>query len=254
MSERALQIPDSFREIVREPNWYERLSSLRGGLMLGAMAARNTVEFRGATGGVRGRTSRLLVRAFTELMKEGAVNLGVAGPNWDADRQAVDTIVVHHTSRPPGIDLHELNALHLLNLYVPKYQHPGEDAEEIGGLPIYSGHFDADGRPVFYGYHWLVREDGSHVRLLPDAAIGWQAGDWDVNTRSVAVCFDDDLEDARPSQPALNAAVEVIAEHYPQVALARILGHSAVVQTVCPGKQFDHWGEELRALVEAKTA
>lgn len=254
MSER-LHIPDRIREVVAQPNWYERLGRIRSGLMLGSLATRNAAEVFNLTGGVADRAKSLLLRVFTELLEENAVALGQTGPNWDAERQPVDTVVVHHTGSQGRMDLGRLNALHLLNLYVPKYRNPGADVEIIGGTPVYSGHADAGGRQVFYGYHWLVREDGSREHLLPDEAIGWHAGNWDINTRSVAVCFDGDYEQGgQPSGQALESAAELIASGYPQVESARVLGHGAIVQTACPGGDFDVWGAELRALIEANRA
>lgn len=191
-----------------------------------------------------------MLRVFTQLLEDGAVTLGETGPNWDAERQPIDTVVVHHTARQGAIGLAELNAMHLLNLYVPKYRDPGHDVEVIGGTPVYSGHADFSGRQVFYGYHWLVREDGSREHLLPDEAIGWHAGDWSTNTRSVAVCFDGDFEQGQPSAQALGSAAELMASEYLSVDSARLIGHNAIVQTVCPGGEFDVWGAELRALVE----
>jgi N-acetyl-anhydromuramyl-L-alanine amidase AmpD len=162
--------------------------------------------------------------------------------------------VIHHASSTAPIDLARLNAMHLLNLYAPKYRNPGEDAKVIGGTPIYSGHADVAGNQIFYGYHWLIREDGSREHLLPDEAIGWHAGNWEVNTRSIAVCFDGDLENGQPTAQALDSAAELIATDYAQVGSRRILGHNAIVQTVCPGNDFGVWGEELRALVDATRA
>lgn len=251
MSE-LLHIPDRIRDIVAESNWYDRLGRIRGGLMLGSLAVCNVTEVTNLSGGVAERAKDLLLRVFTQLLEENAVTLGHTGPNWDIERQSVDTVVVHHTASLGPMDLRRLNALHLLNLYVPKYRNPGADVEIIGGTPVYSGHADVSGRQVFYGYHWLVREDGSREHLLPDEAIGWHAGNWDVNTRSIAVCFDGDFENGgQPSGQALESAAELIASGYPQVESVKILGHSAVVQTVCPGTDFNVWGAELRALVEA---
>ena len=254
MGERALHIPNSIRDVVREPNWYDHLGLLRGRLVLGSLAARNMISVANANGPLKSRGADLLLRVFTQLLAEDAVNIGEAGPNWDADRQGIDTVVVHHTSSAQPMDLTRLNAMHLLNLYVPKYRNPGEDAEVIGGTPIYSGHADAAGKQVFYGYHWLVRQDGSREHLLPDEAVGWHAGNWDVNTRSVAVCFDGDFEHGQPTRTAMDSAAELIATNYRGVETKRILGHNAIVQTICPGNDFGVWGEELRALVDANRA
>jgi hypothetical protein len=195
-----------------------------------------------------------LLDVFTQLLKEDAVTLGEAGPNWDAERQTIDTIVVHHTSSRGQMDLARLNAMHLLNLYVPKYRNPGADFEIIGGTPIYSGHAGQASKQVFYGYHWLIREDGSRERLLPDEAIGWHSGNWEINIRSVAVCFDGDFETGRPPLKALESAAELVTQNYAGVESTKILGHNAIVQTICPGNEFGIWGEELRALVDASRA
>ncbi len=247
MSVPSLHVPARVRQIAGEPNWYDHLDLIRSCLSLGSLA----VDASKKPGE---QASQLTLTLFTQLLKEGAATLGEAGPNWDVERQAIDTVVVHHTSRPAPMDLSQLNAMHLLNLYVPKYRNPGPDLEIIGGTPVYSGHADQAGRQVFYGYHWLIREDGSRERLLDDAAIGWHSGDWETNARSVAVCFDGDFETGRPPQAALDSAAELIAEQYAGVVSTRILGHNAVVQTVCPGNDFSLWGEELRALVDATRA
>lgn len=251
MSERRLHIPNQIREIVLEPNWYDRMGRLRGSMLLGAVAAGNLVVVAKSQGSAPDRAKLLMLRVFEQLLAEDAVMLGEAGPNWDAERHPIDTVVIHHTGSAAPMPLSRLNAMHLLRLYVPKYQHPGPDAGLIGGTPIYSGHSDVEGNQVFYGYHWLVRRDGKTERLLPDEAIGWHAGNWDANTRSIAICFDDDLEHGQPAPDAMDAAAELIATGYPQVPSAQIIGHNAITQTVCPGGEFNVWGAELRALVEA---
>lgn len=253
MHELSLSIPDEIRDIVREPNWYDHLSAIKGSLALGVFAARQTDAVH-LDRKLPAAVGRLLQRVFAQLLKEDAVTLADAGPNWDGDRQAIDTIVVHHTSRVRPMALELLNAIHLLNLYVPKYQNPGEDLEIIGGMPIYSGHANNAGKQVFYGYHWLIRHDGSRERLLPDAAIGWHAGNWEVNRRSVAVCFDGDFAQGQPSREALDSVAELIVGQYGAIASASIVGHKAITKTTCPGNSFDIWGEELRALVDANRA
>jgi|GEM_PF-2098109 len=51
---------------------------------------------------------------------------------------------------------------------------------------------------VFCAYHWLVYMDGTMERLLQDNEVGWHAGKWDVNCKSVAICLDDDFENLAP--------------------------------------------------------
>jgi N-acetyl-anhydromuramyl-L-alanine amidase AmpD len=92
---------------------------------------------------------------------------------------------------------------------------------------------------VFYAYHWLVREDGSSERLLLDGETGWQAGDWNVNCRSVAIALDANLEHTSPPDAMLAEAARILREHYPDVAAGRVLGHREVnPRTTCPGGAF----------------
>jgi hypothetical protein len=248
MKERSLTISDRIRRIMQRPDWYNDLATVRGELLLGALAPGEDVQM------ARAQAEARLVLILEQLMVERAVMFGEAGPNWDAPRQPIDMVVLHHTGSQGPIRLSYLSALQLLQLYVPKYQRPGADEELIGGTPVYSGHAGVDGGQVFYAHHWLIRADGAVERLLPDTAIGWQTGDWAVNCRSVAICFDADLENSSPTEAALHSAVQIIIEHYPAAEIPRIVGHSDVVSTICPGHEFDRWGEELRALVAAKRA
>jgi hypothetical protein len=248
MKERQLTIPDRIRRIMQRVDWYKELDTVRGVLLLGAFA----LDQNAKAAKVRARGQ--LVRVLEQLVLEHAVAFGESGPDWDEQRQPVDMVVLHHTGCQMPVRPSYLNALHLLRFYAPKYQQPGTDASLIGGAPIYSGHAGENGDHVFYAYHWLIRADGTAERLLPDEAIGWQAGDWAVNRRSVAICFDADLENASPTDAALASAVHLIVEHYPAAGIPRIIGHGDVVPMICPGNEFGRWGEELRALVAAERA
>lgn len=177
-----------------------------------------------------------------EALEKGEVPLGKTGKNWDAERRPVDTIVIHHTHIAPGITWRRLNAMHLLRLYAKSYFSPSTE-KDIAGKPVYSHHFRADGRQVFYAYHWLVRTDGGIERLLADSETGWQAGNWDINCRSIAICFDANLSNASPTDEALDAAVRIVRAYYPHIVPERIIGHrEANPLTACPGDNFmDGW-------------
>ncbi len=174
------------------------------------------------------------VRSFFELaLKDGRVNIGTQGYNFDDERQPVDTIVVHHTSAGPGYKLSFLNVVQLLNIYVPGFANGRER-----GQPIWSGHF-RDNQQVFWVYHWLMRMNGSFERLLQDDQIGWHAGNWEINRRSVAICLDNDYEDQDPTDEILQKLANHIKENYPQVRVDKIIGHcEARKGTICPGTNF----------------
>ena len=176
---------------------------------------------------------------FAEHLMIGDIALDNDPPNTDVERKPVDAIIIHHTSNPPGMTKERLSGMELIRLYAPEFAAPKYEADKkMKGRPIYSGHF-RDGRQVFWPYHWFVRHDGTIERLLNDDEIGWQAGNWDMNCRSVAICFDGDLENTRPSNIELATATKIIKEHYPQVALERILGHREInPKTTCPSNLF----------------
>lgn len=187
---------------------------------------------------------------FERLLASDELFLGGKESSLDQERKPIDTIIIHHTSTDPGITLNRINATHLLNIYIPYFQNPTLEEEKwLKGSPITSNHL-VDGKPVFYAYHWLVRMDGSIKRLLPDSALAWHAGNWDINCRSVAICLDNDYEDQDPSPETLDTLAKLIKENYPGIKLESIKGHGEVKkngETICPGSNFENWKQELFA-------
>lgn len=225
-----------WRKAVHHPDWYLRIQDDYQALM------KQTDEVDEET---KAEIKEEVYAFFEELLGRGEVYLSDTGYDFDADRQPVDTVVLHHTSGEPGMRLSRLNTMHLLRLYVPNYANPAlEQEKHLQGQPIYSGHFD-DGEQVFYAYHWLVRNDGTVEHLLRDEKIGWQAGDWDMNCRSVAICFDDDLGEKKPTKKALESAADIINSRYKGLG---VLGHREVnSKTECPGGLFlPEWKQDLK--------
>lgn len=187
------------------------------------------------------KASRDAIYGFLEgLMRKGVVVLAKQGEgkNWDAERKPIDTVVIHHTNVESGITWERISAMQLLRLYAKSYLSPSTE-KEIAGTPVYSNHFRGD-IPVFYGYHWLARTDGSCERLLADNEIGWQAGNWDINCRSVAICLDGDFRTVRPPEAMLDGVRTLLREQYPHIESARIIPHRvANPQTTCPGDWYD---------------
>jgi hypothetical protein len=205
--------------------------------------------------GAEGQAIKDEVRLFFEhKLQSGDISLADSGPDLDKERGGIDSIVIHHTSSQPGYTLARMNAVHLLNIYVPYYAESITEGEEgLKARPIWSNHVQG-GRQVFYAYHWLVRMDGTAERLLGDGQIGWQAGDWETNCRSVGICLDNDYEGLAPSAQVLDLLTDLIQVNYPGVKTAKIIGHREVnPKTVCPGDMFlDGWKSELlRRLGEA---
>jgi hypothetical protein len=173
---------------------------------------------------------------FADRLERGMVALAETGEDLDAERQPIDTIVVHHTSGPASVyNLPYLNAVHLLRIYLPPYR----EGKNHKGQPLWSGHFYKE-QQVFWGYHWFIREDGVALRILPDEAIGWHAGNWEVNTRSIAICFAGNFMQQPPNSAMLAAARTIIQDNY-NGSGTRIVGHREVRDTTCPGDTFSDW-------------
>lgn len=236
----ANYIDEAFwREALSTPTWYlllqddfERLEELA------------TQESDYAN---RKRIKDTAYRLVEEAVRTGRLPMATMGDDLDAERQQIDTIVVHHTKNKPGMTLERLNAMQLLRIYGRYYTNPTNPNEQhFKGQPVWSGHFYNDAQ-VFWGYHWLMREDGTSQRILPDEAIGWHAGNWDVNTRSVGICIDDDLSHKQPSETVMQSIADTINRHYPNVRNTKIVGHCEVNDgTACPGDLFvKGWKREL---------
>jgi hypothetical protein len=192
------------------------------------------------------------VRYFFEQALEGN-NLALAseGPNLDKERKPIDTIVIHHTSANPGYKLSYMNAVQLLNIYAPYYANPTiREERKIKGTHIWSGHF-LNGKPSFIGYHWLMRMDGTFERLLKDEELGWHAGNWEINKRSVGICLDNDYDQKDPNSEILQKLADHIKEHYGFVRKSQIIGHCEAREgTSCPGSGFkQEWKSKLLDIV-----
>lgn len=173
--------------------------------------------------------------------------------NWEAEKEqrhiTTDTIVIHHTASMPGITWRQLSELEYNRLYVPRFKPNIPDPYIKEGTPVQSGHFRTEkGKKVevFYAYHWLVRADGSTLRLLKDDEVGWHSGNWDMNNRSVAVCFDGDFreEGVKPTAAAMRACAKLIAGYRRKFEIKQVIGHFDVKATECPGPWFRNGGKD----------
>jgi N-acetyl-anhydromuramyl-L-alanine amidase AmpD len=226
-----------WEEKIRQPDWYFAYIGF-------AQKAKDTENQDGLKEQVRD--------FFEEALVQNKVSLAENGPNLDKERQPVDTIVIHHTSGKPGYRLSRMNAVQLLNIYAPSYANPSKLDAKLKGQPVWSGHF-LNGKQNFIGYHWLMRMDGSFERLLDDDKVGWQAGNWDINKRSVAICLDNDYENQDPSDEILKKLAKFIKKNYPKIQPGKIVGHCEARQgTICPGINFKIiWKSKLLELLKA---
>lgn len=219
----------AWRAEVARPDWYLRIQDEYEELLTRARNSDRATAHAIATE---------IYGFFERVLAAGAIAVGGKGPDWDADRMPIDTAVIHHSKRPPGMTWQRLDAVHLIRIYARHYADPPQSDAALKGQRITSGH-RRGAREIFVAYHWLVRRDGSCERLLNDDETGWHAGDWTTNCRSIGVCIDADLEHEAPSGTQLRALARLIRTRYPAIAPNRILGHCEINhQTSCPGKRF----------------
>lgn len=218
---------DRYQPILQQPDWYIVLADeIQEYFLSYTGSEKHPSEWH--------QYRRAFASMIAAQVESGTIALGDTGPDWDADRQSIDTIVIHHSSLEPEIPISYIDALGLLRLYVKQFLDP---KNEYVGQPIYSGHI-RNGIQTFVGYHYIITRAGEVYHMLDDTAIGWHAGQWEVNCRSIGICLHDDLADRLPSKEALAAAETLIAS-YPGVT---VLPHNAInTQTTCPGSWYTTW-------------
>ncbi|MBU2522967.1 MAG: N-acetylmuramoyl-L-alanine amidase [Nanoarchaeota archaeon] len=181
-----------------------------------------------------------IAKMVGELLRANLIAVGSEGKNHDAERKPIDTAIIHHTSTKHSAKLNYIDALGLIRLYAKAY---GDKENSEYGKLIWSNHV-MNGRQTFIPYHYVIMRDGTFERCLDDGMIGWHAGNWEVNCKSIAICFMDDLEDSKPTEPAMKTAISIIKKH--NIKSENIFGHREISdRTTCPGKKFYDWKFEL---------
>lgn len=230
---------DYWEEQLLHPDWYIRLEDeLR---MLFFPVVHHDAQLKV----FRNQVYELIAR----MVEEKRLPIAIDGPNLDGERKPVGSIVIHHTEEEPEISLGRLSAIGLIRQYAYQYLEDNVLGHRVRGRPIWSGHF-REGKMVFFAYHWLVRPDGTAERLLEDAYIGWHAGNWEINTKSVGIALSGNYENAVPPLRQIEAIVQLMKERYPHVSGTNIIGHREVPgvreSVTCPGAYFLRgWKETL---------
>lgn len=184
------------------------------------------------------RARQLFYETVEAMLNAGKIPLAEKGPDFDAERKPIDALIIHHTSEDPDIRLSKLSAIGFVRQYGSNYLGGEIRGYEVKGKPVWSGHF-REGKMVFFAYHWLVRQNGKAEKLLDDGYIGWQSGDWDINTRSAAIALSGDYTDSVPSEKQIAAIRKIISDNYSSVDESRIFGHREInPKTTCPGNKF----------------
>jgi len=237
-SEKYSQIdPYGYLEMFQEPDWYLKLGGILSEYFFTYKGEKKSKEWL--------KKREEIVKMVDELLRANLVALGNSGKDWDKERKDIECAIIHHTSTSPKASLGYLNALTLIRLYAKSYSSP-ESSEY--GKAIWSNHV-RDEKQTFIPYHYLIKRDGTFERALDDNWIGWHAGEWEMNTKSIGICFVDDLEDGKPSENAMKTAINIIKKYH--ISKDNVLGHREVKNsTTCPGKSFFNWKYELIAGID----
>lgn len=165
-----------------------------------------------------------------EALEHGILGRVGSELNCDTERQSIRFAVLHHSGTLPDVSISRLSAMGLLRLYVPATLNRANGPDQIDGQ-IRSGH-SRNGQELFHAYHWIVRTDGRAERLLPDSAIGWHSGNWEINCSSVGICLAGDYSAVPPTLEMLTAIGELLTLY----SSCELVLHSSVnASTNCPG-------------------
>lgn len=226
-------------EALEKPDWYLRLGSDYKSLKKRAEKEADPVKAE--------QLKEEIYSLVEAALQDYRIPLAKKVYGLDKERQPVNTAVIHHTKNPPGMTLERLNAMHLLRIYGTYFANPTDPREKhLKGEPVGSDHFHK-GRQVLWGYHWLVRTDGSAEQILEDKYIGWHAGNWDINRRSIGICIDDDLSEKEPDEAVIQSIAKILRDNYESIKPDALVGHCDVnKQTECPGHKFrESWRQKL---------
>lgn len=184
---------------------------------------------------------RAFIQMVGDLLKQGKVKLGKPLENFDEERLPIDTVVIHHSETAENATPEYINAIHLFTLYIiPAFDNPKNSNY---GKPVYSGHYDEKGNQVFYGYHFIVKPDGTYKKVLKDEYIGYHARGTNIN--SIGIVIIGSYDKKKPSSLAINSVKEILDDYQGK----RIVGHREVTpDTDCPGDTFfgeNGWKKDL---------
>ncbi len=209
--------PENWKSIMRNIDWYTRLGKdiyLPDGNEFSLRQKNRVYEF------------------VAKMLDREEIPLAKTGPDMDSQRKDITQIIIHHTDIPI-VNYRILSAIGFLRQYGCIYAKRG-----IKGIPVWSGHF-RNRKQIFYAYHWVILASGRTVRLLKDSQIGWHAGNWNVNKRSIGIALSGNFAKAPPTNNQIKSLIKLIKSNYPDIKASKIVGHSKIFKhTICPGKLF----------------
>ena len=121
-------------------------------------------------------------------------------------------------------------------------------SSDVAAKTIHSWHLNQGWSGI--GYHFVIRRNGNIERGRELSAIGSHSGP-KGNGDSVGVCLTGNFEIDKPTASQINSLVWLIVKYLePRYGSLQVIGHSDVMATACPGRNFP-W-DDLKKRLEAK--
>ena len=121
---------------------------------------------------------------------------------------------------------------------------------------------DAAGNPwLGIGYHFVIGNGQGMPDGHVEATFRWKeqihgahSGNAAVNARGVGICLIGNFENSSPSEKQIQSLKQLVAElsRRHNIPEERLLGHSDVKSTSCPGKNFDF--QEIRRVMAKRSS
>ena len=118
-------------------------------------------------------------------------------------------------------------------------------SSDVSAATIHGWHLNQSWSGI--GYHFVIRRNGNIERGRELSAIGSHSGP-KGNGDSVGVCLTGNFEIDKPTAAQINSLVWLILKYLePRYGSLQVVGHSDVMATACPGRNFP-WAELRKRL------
>lgn len=87
-------------------------------------------------------------------------------------------------------------------------------------------------------YHFLIGSTGKVFEGQPLEQAGWHCGNYEMNLKSIGICFLGNFEKNIMPEKQMMAGAELIEDLRIRFDIDKVLQHKDVVPTLCPGKFF----------------
>lgn len=120
----------------------------------------------------------------------------------------------------------------------PQYQDIDEAVERISREHQERLHPDANGFGLHVAYHYIIDAKGNTRNTRPLSEIGYHAGNWEINEKSVGICILGNYENDTPTKDSLDTLAALSKEITRVYGVETVCGHRDIKATACPGENL----------------